>query len=446
MVNEFREFNIKKLFIEAKKQKQKRKIKPEYEKIKSSLSQPKITASEIKLNITHKVKVLNQLQSLKLSKSLNSLVKSKKENLITAPNELKNFKKNTIHQLVPVLAPRDAVGNEVLAIRSLLRNLGYASEIYVETIHPEMAHEVKSYFPIKGKFEPDIIIYHHAIGSKLVDAILNSSAKIIVIYHNLTPEEYFVGINDEIVQNIRQGKKQLDELRDSASLVVTHSNFSAQELRKKEFLNVKVIPFLFDFSTYDIKPDEEIVRKFKKNVNFLFVGRLVPHKKIENILKVFSYYNTCINSNSNLFLVGNNTGTEKYYQWLRYLIKESKLANIHFANKVEYKDLAAYYKIANVYLSMSEHEGFGASLVESMHFGVPIIAYKSSAIPETLGEASIIVDNESSEEIGEVIDLILNNNGIREKIIQNQKERLKMFDSNKIIKEFENTIQSLLNN
>jgi len=341
--------------------------------------------------------------------------------------------------------PRDAVGNEVLAIRNTLRNKGYNSEIFVETVHPEMAHECQSYFSLPEKLVADILIYHHAGGSKLVNEILNSDAKIIVIYHNLTPEKYFKDVNDGAVKSIQLGRKQLGTMI-KVNLAVAHSNYSAQDLKNEGFSNIITLPYLIDFSSYTEKPNQELTNKFKNSVNFLFVGRHVPHKKIEDILKIFAYYNTCINSNSNLILVGNYSGAEQYYKWLHYLVNEAALEKIHFFSKLDKKDLASFYNLSSVYISMSEHEGFGVPLVESMYFDIPIIAYNAAAIPETLGKAGVLTNNKNPEDIAEVIDLIINDNNIRKKIIQNQRERLKNFDYNKIIKKLIEYIEKILSN
>jgi len=177
------DYDISKLLYDAKKRRQKRKITPEYEKIISFLTNPPIKPSEVKLSTLHNKVSLNKIQNVKISESLRSLIKSKfskksrKKNSSTKNVTYQKGKK--IHQIVPILAPRDAVGNEVIAIRNTLRNEGYNSEIYVETVHPEMAHESKSFFSLPEKHEADILIYHHATSSKLVDAIIGTSAKLV---------------------------------------------------------------------------------------------------------------------------------------------------------------------------------------------------------------------------------------------------------------------------
>jgi len=107
-------------------------------------------------------------------------------------------------------------------------------------------------------------------------------------------------------------------------------------------------------------------------------------------------------------------------------------------------DLATYYQLANVFVSMSEHEGFGVPLLESMYFGVPIIAYKSSAIPETLGNSGIMIQNEEPEVVAEIIDIIKSDHKLKEEIIEKQKLQLTTFDFEKTRKELVSNLQMLL--
>jgi len=432
------------LMINEAKKRSKRDKCYEYVEIKSFLSKPPISPKDIKISQSTKQNILNYIKNVNFSSSLTSLTRSK---LKSKPKNKQNYhyKKGKIHQFVPTLIPRDAVGNEVISIQSLLQKFGYDSDILVGNIHPEMIHLCKNYNSIKDKFDADIIIYHHATGTKLLDSILDSKSKIVLIYHNITPSKYFEGINQDAAESSRFGRMQLDKLKNKTSLTFTHSEFSADELRKLGFTSVSVIPYLCDFSHLG-KINDRIIKKHESFANILFVGRITPHKKIENIIKVFAYYHKCINSKSNLFIIGNYIGMEKYFKWLQYLVKKARLSNVYFENKLNDEELRSFYQLADVFLCMSEHEGFCVPLVESMKFGVPIIAYNSTAIPDTLDNSGILVNDETPEEIGEIIDLIVNDKNLREKIIQKQYQRLKFFDPQKGEFKFKEEILMLLKN
>jgi len=431
----------------AKERGKTRKKSSKYEKTKKILNNPQISPAEVKLSSLKGFKILNQLQNIKISNAIGSVIKSKvfneSENVLVSKLK-ESSQKFSIHQLVPILAPRDAVGNEVLAIRNILREEGYDSEIFVETVHPEMSNESKNWLSHQNNLKADLLIYHHAIGSKLAALVMNSSSKLVLVYHNITPEKYFEGVNDAIIKSIQVGREQLGKLKDKTLLAISHSQFSSAELKNYGYSKIITIPFLIDYDIYKGPINNKLIKKFKKSVNILFVGRIVPHKRIESLLKIFAYYNSCINPNSNLFIIGNHIGSEKYYQWLRDIEKKSNLHNVHFVTKSDNVDLATYYKLANVFLTMSEHEGFGVPLVESMYFGVPIIANKSSAIPEILGKSGIQIQNETPEEIAEIIDIINGNQQLKEEIIKKQESQLKEFDFEKTRSELVRNLRRLL--
>ena len=81
---------------------------------------------------------------------------------------------------------------------------------------------------------------------------------------------------------------------------------------------------------------------------------------------------------------------------------------------------------------MSEHEGFCVPLVEAMYFGIPIIAFDSTAVGETLGGSGLLLKDKDSKAVAEAIDLIMTDDELRQKLIAGEKERLKYFDNDRI--------------
>src|SRR5574341_373582 len=440
-----------KLHLIVKQRLKSRNRTKEYEHAKNVLHEFPIQPTEIRSNWIHNSKLYNFAKNVKFSEIMKSLI-DKYSNLepfghnrkLTNEDCERQSSKPAVHQFVPVLSPRDAVGNEVLCIRNTLRRLGYRSEIFVERVHPEMIAESKPLTHYEVSSATDIIIYHHAAASDLVDFLVSLPGKKIMIYHNITPHEYFTGINKVTVESNRRGRDQLHTLRDKIDLAIAHSEFSRLELTEIGFRNSVVMPVLINFDIYDAKVKEDLVRKYSNSLNILFVGRLVPNKRIEDLLRVFTYYNKCVNSNSNLFIVGSSLGTQRYHAWLNQLIRDVQICNVHFIGTADIRELVTYYKIANIFVSMSEHEGFCVPLVESMHFGVPIVAFDSTAIPHTLGDAGILVKEKNFEEIGELIDTILDNDDIRTTIIEKQNERLQAFKQEKVEKMFVKHLDKVL--
>ena len=157
---------------------------------------------------------------------------------------------------------------------------------------------------------------------------------------------------------------------------------------------MKVLPILIRFEDYEQEPDADVIRKYSDGAtNLLFVGRMAPNKKVEDVISAFAYYKEHYDKTARLFLVGSFQETDLYYQYLQKHIKKLGTHDVIFSGHISFQAVLAYYKIADVFLCMSEHEGFCVPLVEAMYFGVPIVAYDSSAIADTLGGAGILLKN-----------------------------------------------------
>jgi L-malate glycosyltransferase len=340
-----------------------------------------------------------------------------------------------IHQMLPSLSYGDAIGNEVLELQRILRSWGYESDIYAAHIHPKLlglARDYKSYTKVSS---PDnILIFHFAIGSDVSKFSENLPDKKIIIYHNITPGHFFRGFSEDLFHLVSTGREELAKLSDKVELALGVSEFNRKELVDLGFKNTGVLPILIDFKKYDQQPDENILNRYydDKYINLIFIGRISPNKKQEDLIKIFYYFNKFVEPRSRLFLVGSYKGMEKYHNYLNRLIAKLDLKNVYITGHVNFNELMAYYRLANVFISMSEHEGFCVPLVESMYFGIPIIAYNSTAIPDTLNGSGILVNKKIYEEISEMIGLLVNDEKFRDNIIKKQKSQLPRF-SNSIV-------------
>lgn len=344
-----------------------------------------------------------------------------------------------VHQIVPTLAPRDAIGNEALLMRDLLRSWGYESDIFAKFIHPDV--QARPYWEYGSESSSqNLLIYHFSIGSEVSTFVKGLPDRKIMIYHNITPPHFYCGINDTLMLLLEKGREELGSLSREFDLVLADSEYSRIELERAGYRETDVLPLLIDFSKYQsYNPD--IFEKYSDDwVNVLFVGRVSPNKKHEDIIKTFYYYKY-INPKARLFLPGGYDGCELYFQSLQSLVQRLGLSDVHFLGKVPFKDLVSYYMVSDVFLCMSEHEGFNVPLVESMFFDVPIIAYNSSAIPYTLGDAGILVKSKNYIEIAELINIVIEDPDIRDKLVCRQKERFQVFGYDETAKQFHNIIK-----
>jgi glycosyltransferase involved in cell wall biosynthesis len=331
-----------------------------------------------------------------------------------------------VHQILPNISPGDAIGNEALLIQKVLREKGYRSEIFCEAYHPAVKAKVyQKYVPNSGK--DTILIYHHSIGSPIAEFIAGLPDKKIMLYHNITTPSYFEGIDDHLAYLLQKGRSELPMLAPYITMALGDSEYNRLELEEAGYTRTGVFPVLTDFSRYP-DPSPKILEQYTDNrTNILFVGRISPNKRFEDIVRAFSYYKR-IDPSARLLLPGSYDRMERYHDSLLALVAELGVPDVIFPGKVGFDELVAYYQVADLFLCMSEHEGFNVPVVECMYFNVPIIAYNACAIPYTLGDAGVLINIKNFEEVAEMMSIIIRNKTLRERIIQKQSERLSDFD------------------
>jgi glycosyltransferase involved in cell wall biosynthesis len=335
----------------------------------------------------------------------------------------------TFHQLVPNLAFGDAISQQALTLRRLLRASGVRSEIFAEHVDAQLRGEARPYRELRQSVDGDTaVLYHFSIGSELTDLYRLLPGPRVLVYHNITPPEFFRGVNAQVAALCARGRDELRSLRGQCTLALGDSEFNRQELESFGFARTAVFPIVLDPERYGLRPVTRLERPYRDgHVNFLHVGRLVPNKRIEDLLKVFYFYRRRINPDSRLFLVGIDTDMEIYAVALRQMIHDLGLSGVAFPGRVTQRELVTYYRLAHVYLCMSEHEGFCVPLVEAMHFGVPVIAYSAGAVPETLGDAGALVLRKDFPEIAELAALICEDAALREEMAAAGRARAELF-------------------
>ena len=206
------------------------------------------------------------------------------------------------------------------------------------------------------------------------------------------------------------------------------SEYNRRELSAAGFSRTGVVPLTNDWSTLSERPSRSVLLKHRTGEgNLLSAGRIVPNKRFEDLLQVFFYYKNLLQPKARLFLVGFHKGSETYLRYLRSIIQELELKDVVFTGHVTNAELLAYFKLASVYLCLSEHEGFCMPLMEAMHFGVPVMAYAATAVPDTLGSAGVLIKEKNYPEIAEMAALLCDDREFRERIVEGQYRRLKEF-------------------
>ncbi|MCO5045867.1 MAG: glycosyltransferase family 4 protein [Verrucomicrobia bacterium] len=333
-----------------------------------------------------------------------------------------------IHQFSAGFAKGDAISNEVRVLRELFRSWGFASDVFTEQrrISPELRKDARDIAEAAATFSPDdIALLHLSIGSPVNAAFAALTCKKAILYHNVTPPDYFRGVQEEIAHHLRAGLEQVRALAGVADVNLAVSRFNAQELALLGYRNVHVMPMKLDRQQWEGPLDRRILQEFGDGrINILFVGRGAPNKRIEDLLFSLYYTQRHVDPDARLIHVGSYGGLERYQALLRTKACELKVRNLSLVGSVPAEALRSYYAVATVFLCLSEHEGFCIPLIEAMAREVPVMAFAAAAIPETLDGTGILLREKRFDIIAELIGRLARDNALRKAITDAQTQRL----------------------
>jgi len=352
-----------------------------------------------------------------------------------------------IRQLCARVEFGDAVSNQALEIARALSSWGYENEIFANTADGfgRQVSRPDSEYSHTADSSEDVLIYHYSVYCRNYTRYLESKAKRVLIYHNITPPEFFEPYDKGVAAFCRMGRDLLPRLAE-CDLALGDSEFNRLELVDAGFepAETGVLPIFVNYDGLrNAGRSAGPADNHQDSFNVLFVGRNVPNKRIEDVLRAFFYYNRCVNSNSRLFIVG-ASWVNRYDAQLQWLIDSFGLwNNVSFTGRVSDADLAGHYRGADVFLSMSEHEGFSVPLVESMAFDLPIVAYSSTAIPYTLAGAGLTFDRKEFAMVGELLEALRADALLCDTVVSGQRERLKAFSGVAVRQDLKNALARL---
>ena len=341
-----------------------------------------------------------------------------------------------VHQVLATLGYGDAIGHEVLGIQRVLRRAGYQSEIFVETADPRLESFTIDYRDLVGAVGPsDVLIHHFSIGSRASRTAYALPGRMVLIYHNITPPSYFIGIHKDLVKLCFHGRRELTAYIDRCELALGDSEYNRQELSDLGYPRTAVLPVVPDFSHLDGDPDRRLADLDDEWTNVLFVGRVIPNKKFEDVIRAFHAYRTRHNLRSRLLLVGSYSGFERYLAMLQALIARLGTPDVHFLGHVSNEELTALYDVADLFLCASEHEGFCVPIMEAFYKRVPVLAFAATAVPATMDGGGVLYDTKDPLEIARLMDAMLDPL-IEEAVLQSQDASLQRLRA----RDFEGTL------
>ena len=351
-----------------------------------------------------------------------------------------------INQWVPAAHKGDAIGDSARHVRDLLRRLGHDSELYALTIDDALIGEVRN-FSDSSAARGDITILHYALPSPMTAAFRSLQGRRVLQYHNMTPPAFFAAYDPRLFRLALVGRQELSSLVGCVDVALGVSEYNRQELEELGFESTGVVPLAVDLGrlrnaaprpSLDYALDDELV-------NFLFVGRIAPNKRIEDYIKLAEHYKRYVDEYYRFIFVGRYDAVPRYYSTIRALMAEFRLlhARFIFTGPVPDEELAAYYRNAAVYISLSEHEGFCAPLLEAMAADVPVLAYSAAAVPETLGGAGVQFAPKDLEYAAELLGAVAFDDDLRAKVISGQRRRLADFGDERIARDLAHLIHQL---
>jgi L-malate glycosyltransferase len=336
----------------------------------------------------------------------------------------------TIHQWVPAAHRGDAIGDSARQVRGLLRGMGHDSDLFALTMDDELRGDVLA-FSDASATRGDVTIFHFALPSPMTEAFARLSGVRILQYHNITPASFFAPYDPGLFRLAALGRRELATLAGRVDLALGDSEFNRQELESLGFPRTGVMPIAVNTERITGAPSRPALERILSDglINILFVGRIVPNKKIEDHIRLAEVYKRYIDSYYRFIFVGRYDGLPRYYSQVRALIAEYDMLpeRFWFTGPVPDEDLAAFYRWADAYVSLSEHEGFCVPLVEAMAADVPIVAYAAGAVPETLGGAGILFAPKDLEVAAELLGSVVYDRDVRARILEGQRRRLQDF-------------------
>ena len=348
-----------------------------------------------------------------------------------------------VNQWLPAAHRGDAVGDSARRMRSLLRGMGHEAEVYALTIDDDLAGDVRP-FSNPEAAKGDVTIFHFAIPSPMTDAFARLPRGRVLLYHNVTPASFFAPYDPALFRLASLARQELASLVGKVDLALGVSDYNRRELESLGFAPTGILPLAVDWSrvTKPVSlPALEAVLD-DEYVNFLFVGRIAPNKKIEDHIRMAEHYKRYVDAFYRFIFVGRVDAVPQYYSVIRGLMAEFQLPHDRFifTGPVSDDELAVYYRRAAVYISLSEHEGFCAPLVEAMAANVPVLAYAAAAVPETLGGAGVQFAPKDLEYAAEMAGSLAFDDTLRARVIAGQRERLADFGDDRVIRSLETVL------
>ena len=327
-----------------------------------------------------------------------------------------------VHQLLSGAGPVDAVTSQALAFRELFAGWGMDGGIHAGAIEPRLDAGVRPLRALEAG-PRDLLLFHYSAYSPRLRPLLEAPQRKLLVYHNVTPARYLWSHHPHVATLCALGRDQLPLYAQAADVAAGVSAYNARELEEAGARDVRVVPILFDPTRYEARG----AAPSGHGPLVLSVGRLVPHKRPDLVVRAFALYQRHVEPGARLLLVGEPLSAA-YAAWLGELAAGTGARNVRIAGALPQPELNAAWAAASVFVSLSEHEGFCVPLLEAFHFGVPVVARPVGGMPEVGADAALWCDDDDLAVVAELIALAASDTALRDELARRGRERLREYD------------------
>ncbi|MCU4185561.1 glycosyltransferase family 4 protein [Acidiferrimicrobium sp. IK] len=316
-----------------------------------------------------------------------------------------------IDQFVPGFAPFDAIGSHVLELRRLLRARGFPSDIWGEHIDPRVGADARPYRECPPRSEGRVLLYQLSTGSPMAAWLAEAAAAgqpVWANYHNITPARYFARWEPEAAASMVTARQEMAALAPVAARALAVSGYNETELIAAGYPSTATAPLLVDLDRYHDDPDPAVLARLQRRrdgggATWLFVGRIAPNKCQHHLIGALALYRRFHDPRARLTLVGGVT-SPRYLHSLRRLSAQLGVTDaVEILDGLPTPALLAHFATADVFVCMSEHEGFCVPVLEAFELGVPVVAYRAAALPETVADAGVLLDSKDPLEVADAV-------------------------------------------
>jgi glycosyltransferase involved in cell wall biosynthesis len=342
-----------------------------------------------------------------------------------------------VHQVLSGAGPVDAVTGQARGFRNLFSEWGWGGHDYAEHIDPRLDGGVRQLRHLAPRPE-DVLLLHYSAYAPKLRAVLGLPNAKMLLSHNVTPARWFWDYDPRTAVRCALGRRHLSSFVKGVQLAAGVSAFNAEELRNAGATQTAVIPLLFDETGWG-QPGAEP----SGPPTILFVGRLTPHKRQDEVIRAFELYRRHRAPDARLVLVGEPLNRP-------YLAALSQLAHdlcgegvVRIESSLSSEQLADRYRGAHVFLCLSEHEGFCLPVLEACHFGVPVLARPVGGVPEVAGDAALLVEDDDLGVIAELVHLAVTDAELRAELRRRGRRRLEHFPAQRTARALREALESV---